>query len=127
MKPKAFIFWIIGLSGLIGLGINVWQGWQLSHQTESESSGHLSVGLLSLFALWTGLLGLIVTSRLSAKTSERAKALAPSLGAFILSVLSLISGTISHAGTFPLLHGILGISLFLTSMVSIFHWLNAIR
>lgn len=142
----------LGLLGLAccALFYNVLGGWNLAHQEHASSDNHLTLALLTVGAVFVGALGLFETSRrilydvqkhyllnsspspdqdafLRNLSTKRKKALSATLFLSITGVLSLITGTISHAGQLPLVHGILGLGLTALGGVSFFHWMKFFR
>jgi len=123
---------------LVAMSLNVWTGWQLSGM---ESPGALTERhFLQALALVAGILGgNIWLFHLSQKRIEnslsdenlakrlqiiRRQTFPWALISMMLCLVSLITGSIAHPGSFPFLHGILGFSVLATSIVSFVNWLR---
>jgi len=57
----------------------------------------------------------------------RQKAVWNSLIVIVLGLVSLVTGTISHAGRFPLIHIVFGIALVALAFITIFWWVQFLR
>jgi hypothetical protein len=148
---SSFIIFIIALGfGLFGTLLNIYLGFGLTKEMNIASDQHLTIALFSLFFTILGGIGTIRFSKiylesyelelLKPQTSEntalqkfkrmqilRNKANTLVLSAFVILLLSVISGTISQSGRFPLVHGLLGISLSVVLISSITRWIQIFR
>ncbi|PIR23754.1 MAG: hypothetical protein COV44_00985 [Deltaproteobacteria bacterium CG11_big_fil_rev_8_21_14_0_20_45_16] len=123
---------------LVAMSLNIWTGWQLSG---IESPGALTERhFLQALALVGGILGgNIWLFSLSQKRIEnslsdeniarrlikvRRQTFPWALISMMLCLISLITGSIAHPGSFPFLHGILGFSVLGSSIVSFVNWLR---
>ena len=132
----------VGLSWVLSLA-NGFLGFQLTQNREATSDTHLVVGFVSA-ALY--LMGLIILMTTSQKSIERAatletrndhwlrevsrrreKSLLPSYSALGLFALGIITGTLSEGGTFPWVHGALGISTMMVLLVVMLRWIGLHR
>lgn len=129
------IFTVAGLFLLliaIGLSVmNVFSGFALIERQTEYSEGHLIRGILIVLCSIIGNLILIRQMQLArekefleSKDAEKPRSPDSSLSqnvivlSLIVSVIALITGTISHPGSFPLLHGGLGFALIVTLLAS---------
>ncbi len=131
----AFLFLLI-LAEVIIIR-NIWFGLALSQDANLSSDPHLGLGISSILLIAVGQLGLIFRSRMTLHQAAlqnlkksslngllilRGRALGTGIGSMILVLLSLITGTISHSGRFPWLHGILGFGLSALLLCSLVFW-----
>lgn len=141
MKP-GFIISLIGLVLALVLScMNLFSGFELSNNSHADPQFHLlrALGMLSAAILSSS--GLIFFSHkwldqkskalmFSGKSPDaklfamRSAAVLPAIIVILLSVLSLISGTISHAGRLPLLHAALGFGVSIGILVSLGFWIK---
>lgn len=129
--------------GFLGCLTNIVLGFGLTKDMAAASDQHLSVALLSLFFLFAGGIGAIRFSKIYLESLEgdalkkstnlkdlqvlRQKAVTPTITIFVILTLSLISGTISQSGRFPLVHGLLGFSATFVTLLAIWHWVCLTR
>jgi hypothetical protein len=144
MKP---LFWIslsgflLGIAGLIG---NVVTGFSLTRQVAADSDLHLTIALSSVALVIFSGMGLVFASQrrlsllqektLLTKQSEsphlgllsekRSQAVYFSIFVMICCVINLVSGTISQAGRFPLIHGLFGFLLVGLSVMTLSFWIR---
>lgn len=154
MRASIFISIVLLAVGFIGSLANIFLGFGLSKNSSADSDQHLVIALGSLFFVVIGGIAAIRFSKIYLQSFEqdvlspestpehsrltplqklkrlqeqRQNALNLVLVAFVILVLSLISGTISQSGRFPIVHGILGIGLALTLFNSIIRWISLLR
>ncbi|MDB5037571.1 MAG: hypothetical protein JWQ35_1099 [Bacteriovoracaceae bacterium] len=141
------LFWIsvaLLLLGLLGIFMNIYTGLFLTKNQAAESDFHLIVALISVGVMVIGSIGLIQSSQkllsesqekilLSKKQSSgglllsgerRSKAVSASIFLIVCCVINLISGTISQAGRFPLIHGLFGFVLAGLAIAASIAWIS---
>ncbi|MBN8462821.1 MAG: hypothetical protein J0M01_08395 [Dechloromonas sp.] len=148
MRMSLWIGLIFVLLGTLGIFFNIYLGFGLTGITVNNTANlHLSFALSSVFFLIVGSIFLIRGSRdllfdiqrhslaektfnknkLSALQELRQKSLSLALLGIAASVLSLITGTISQTGRFPLVHGLIGFALAGISFSALYLWIQLIR
>jgi len=124
--------------GILGLLWNMWVGWNLAQVSGLSPDTHLVSGLSSLAILCIGsILGIRLNERnfdqlqrvgnrssaeLRLQMQQKQNSQMMALGVVGLSVVSTITGTISHSGKFPLLHFLLVIALLFLSVSLWMSW-----
>ena len=148
MRASLWLGLIFVLLGTCGIFFNIYLGFGLTGITVNNTANlHLSVALGSVFFLIVGSVSLIRGSRdllfdiqkhsLTEKTFDknllaqlqelRQKSLSLALLGIAAAVLSLITGTVSQTGRFPLVHGLIGFALAGISFSAVFLWIQLIR
>ena len=131
MKVSVFL-WILALGGALANGI---VGFFLSQNPRANSELHLIIGFATAAFILLGLFMILAQSkqaierRVAASTGDlkilshkRETSLLPSFLSFGLCTLGLITGTLSDGGTFPLVHGAIGISTAAATALALFRW-----
>lgn len=126
--------WLSLIAITVGTGavlFNVYLGFALTKDMAAASDQHLTVGLLGIGFLAVGVVGSVYSSKsllneaqkrklllgdssggsLSNLDQVRQKLVNLGISAVALMLLSLITGTISQTGRFPLVHGLVGFSV----------------
>lgn len=140
------IFGFISLFASFGFVVaNIFSGLILTQNSESELvDGHFLRGALLIIFNILGNIFLIQSSKKSLNTLEenlldsnnqdearsklhalhekKQKAFIGAITAILISLVSLITGTVSHGGQFPLLHGGLGFVLTLIVIWNLLQW-----
>ena len=139
MRALSFIALAVALFGII---LNIQSGWSLSQNEFLPSDFHLLVAILTLVFTWIGGgLILVISSKAfealrlqiadNKKTKDDLKrfnlkkdrSTQLAMASMALSLISLISGTISHGGRFPWLHGLLGFALAFSILLTLISWI----
>jgi len=131
--------------GLVGIVSNIISGFQLSKDRSAAPDEHLAIALSSLVLIGVGLLGCLRLSQKCVESAQRRFADNPNgylkevllslrvqretavqwaLSALSITLISFITGTISHAGRFPWIHGILGFALVTTLLIASIFWVR---
>lgn len=143
MKDRAYVVGLAFLfGGLVLIGFNINSGLNLSADSEYSAEFHLIRALGILFSITLGTLLLMRASSryfqavagslldsdkqedLGGLSKLRSQAFGAGLGMILLSIVSLITGTISHAGSFPFLHGVLGFGISVLVILSLALWVQ---
>lgn len=130
-------------AALLAVIFNIQSGWSMSQNVHHSSDLHLLIAILSLVTTWIGggLILVLATqdfedlrlkitqgardkTELQRRRTEKDRCTQLAMGAMALSLISLISGTISHGGRFPWLHGLLGFSLAFCLLLTLFYWVS---
>lgn len=138
------------LSYLIGLGLlalsfvlsvlNLISGIQLSQTTSAPADGHFLRALISLGTAVAGQITLLVSSqnwieelvshlqkseeKVQSWRLMRQSVLPWVFGHFVVVLTAIITGTVSYAGSFPLVHGIIGIALIGVALTALVIWIR---
>jgi len=125
--------------------INLWLGWGLSQTEHSPPETHLILGIASLILSCGGCLFMILSADKKVRAKERealmknetpktseirdliGKATRQSYAVFVFFPISMITGTIAHAGRIPLLHLIVGLASFMAISRATFVWWKTAR
>jgi hypothetical protein len=131
---------VLLLLGTLGIFANIYLGFGLTRDTAAQADLHLTCALASVSFLILGSVGLIQSSkkqlllRLRQGSEEghelqdlRQRCLSLALVGIAVAILSMITGTISQAGRFPLVHGLIGFALAGLSFATIYLWINLAR
>lgn len=112
---------ILNFVGLLASLATAFVGWNLSQEPEADASIHLFLAFLILITLILSQI-LLLKSTQHITADKRDKCLAPAFAVIALSLLSLMTGSISHAGQLPILHGLLGIGICFASANAFIRW-----
>ncbi|TVQ77668.1 MAG: hypothetical protein EA369_08775 [Bradymonadales bacterium] len=115
--------------------LNLVSGLQLSQSMSASAEGHFIRAILALSTALIGQCSLLVSSQtwledlgiqqladMDRARADRQMALAYSFAHLITVVAAVITGTISYAGSFPIVHGILGFALTIVGLISLSFW-----
>jgi len=120
---KNFAIILLGI-GTILLGFNIVQGWNLSQTDTLAPDNHLSLALVALgLLILSNILLLKNFGNRIAKGVHR-KAMSASGSCLIFSVLTLLSGTFSHAGRFPILHFVFATIVTISAVSGTIFWIK---
>ena len=142
MRSFFWIFFVTFFAGIVGLFYNGWLGWHLAHDRHLAPEKHLVLGLASLGFVFVGHFALLPHSqaliqkaflmKLFPQDSPfwkeiahlRQSTLSKGFVVIGLSLLSLITGTISHAGHLPILHLGGSVVLLIAAIATLFGWIR---
>lgn len=135
MTLAGILLLFVSIAGCLG---NMVSGFFLAQEASSLDQLHLILAFISLGAAGIGTVLLVRASekvfesllqsqeatreRLDHLQGLKQKAFYLSLTAVGLAVLSLITGSLSHAGEWPLIHIILGVALVGSLILSLLEW-----